>query len=208
MPIIVLEDVKLPNNVISSGVRGSNLRNNSRIQTQGGFESVNINWSKTLRQYEIATVPLRIEQWQAIEGLHEITEGGAFGFLMEDPKDCTITGGKVIARVGGGYQLQKRYMTEGSTRFKDRNITRTNPATFVLMQNGTPLTSTSYVLNAATGTLTITGNPDPATLTWAGRFYVPVHFLEDNLDWGLVIPGSVDQRFFDGPAVTLVEVRE
>src|SRR2546428_5567926 len=29
--------------------------------------------------------------WQTIEGLHEVTAGGAYGFLIEDPKDSLVT---------------------------------------------------------------------------------------------------------------------
>lgn len=214
MPIQVFNDVFLPNSVISSGVRGKNMRQNTRSMNQGGFEQINVNWTKTLRQYEIGTVPMRIEQWRDIETLHEITDGGAFGFLMEDPKDCIIT--RQFGLVGtpapvngvtpAGLQLYKRSIDARSQRYRDRAITRPQLASFALFQNGVALAPGSYTLNADKGLLTI--GADPASLTWSGRFYVPVHFVDDFIDWDLIAPGGVDQRFLAGPSVVLQEVRE
>lgn len=209
MPIQVFSDVFLPNSVISAGVRGKNMRQNTRTQTQGGFESINVNWTKTLRQYEIGTVPMRIEQWRDIETLQEITEGGAFGFLLEDPKDNTVIGGLVgPAADGSPYQLYKRSTDARSGRYKDRAITRPKATGFGLQNsNGTAYVG-SYTLDAATGKLTIPGAPAASALRWSGKFYVPVHFQDDFIDWDLVAPGAVDQRFLAGPSVVLIEVRE
>lgn len=214
MPIQVFSDLFLPNSVISSGVRGKNMRQNTRTRTQGGFEQINVNWTKTLRQYEIGTVPMKISQWRDIETLHEITEGGAFGFLMEDPKDNTVTQATGLvglpAPVNGvvpaGLQLYKRSIDARSQRYKDRAITRPQLTTFTLYQNGTAVLPGSYTLDPVKGLLAI--GADPASLTWTGKFYVPVHFLDDFIDWDLIAPGGVDQRFLAGPSVVLQEVRE
>lgn len=45
-------------------------------------------------------------------------------------------------------------------------------------------------------------------LTAAFDFYVPVHFGSDILEFEMVRPGSVEDRFFMGPSVNLIEVRE
>lgn len=205
MPITVLADVIMPNSVLSSGVKGKNMRLNSRVGLNNGYESINVIWSRTLRQYEVGTVPMLVSQWQALEALHEITEGGAYGFLMQDPKDCEVSGGVVLAIEGGGYQLYKRYTDTGSGRTKDRIITRPMAQNLVVTSNGTPV---SYVLDVTTGRLTVAGSPDPATLRWSGRFYVPVHFMEDAIDWELVAPGAASQRLLAGPSVILQEIRE
>lgn len=137
MSITVLSDVVLPNHVASAGVRGKNMRRNDRVQTDSGQMSINIGWTSTLREFEIGIVPLRVDQWQAIEALHEITEGGAYGFLMEDPKDNHVASGGVLAELTPGtYQLVKRYTDRASRRTKDRRITRPQRGTVQFYLDG------------------------------------------------------------------------
>jgi uncharacterized protein (TIGR02217 family) len=205
MAITVFSDVVLPNSLIAAGVRGKNMRRNDRVQTDSGAESINVAWTSTLRQFEIGIVPLRVDQWQALETLHEITEGGAYGFLMEDPKDSHVTSGGVLSLVATGiYQLIKRYTDPASGRTKDRRITRPKGA-ITVFQDGAPITAS---VDPSNGRVTIAGAPDASTLTWTGSFYLPVHFMDDAIDWELVAPGSYDARFAAGPSVILQEIRE
>lgn len=211
MPITVLSDLILPNTVISSGIRGKIIRKNDRVQTDNGFESINIVWSQGIRQYEFGTVPMTIDQWQVIESFHEITAGGAYGFLMFDPKDqvgtIANTGVKQVVTATETYlQIQRRYVDKASGRYRDRPITRPIAADFVLYQGGSPIGSGDAVVDSLTGRLKVSG--DPATMSWSGRFYTPVHFLDDAIDWDLVSPGGYDQRFLAGPSVVLQEVKE
>lgn len=205
MAITVFGDLILPNSIISAGVRGKNMRRNDRVQSDSGAQSINVAWTSTLRQFEIGIVPLRVDQWQALETLHEITEGGAYGLLMEDPKDCFVTTGGVLALDSAGrYQLTKRYTEPKSGRTKDRRITRPKGVISVF-QGGAPISAT---IDAATGRATFAGSPDVTTLTWTGAFYLPVHFMDDSIDWELVAPGGADNRFAAGPSVILQEIRE
>jgi uncharacterized protein (TIGR02217 family) len=212
MPITVLPDVILPNSVINAGVRGKNLRQNTRVQTEGGYQSINVGWARTLRQYEVGTVPMLVSQWRAIETLFEITEGGAYGFLMEDPKDRTASDGIATVRDGGGYQLFNRYSDPASLRSKSRKITRPRGAGFVVSVNGAPLAPGNYTLDETTGRLSIPSlSPSPenaALIAWGGQFFVPVHFADDSIDWEMVAGGPADARFLSGPSVLLQEVRE
>jgi uncharacterized protein (TIGR02217 family) len=208
MSIIVFADVILPNSIISAGVRGKNIRLNSRVQTDSGVEAINIVWTKTLRQYELGTVPLSITNWQALEAIHEITEGGAYGFLLEDPKDNRAAGG-VLAQVSAGvYQLYKRYTHSASARYKDRIITRPIAAGMVITVNGVALTAGQFTVDELTGQVSIPSAPAAASLAWSGRFLVPVHFLDDSIDWDMLVAGAADTRFIAGPTVILQEIRE
>lgn len=210
MPITVYSNVLLPNSILSAGISGKQLRLNSRVQTDNGFESVNVIWSQTIRQYTLGTVPLRVDQWQALETLHEITEGGAFGFLMEDPKDRTVTNG-VMQQPGTDptvMQLYKRYQEPHSLRHKERKITRPRAATVQIKDNGVLLNPGAYTINEETGIVTFSVEKNPLLLSWTGNFYVPVHFLDDSIDWALEIAGQADGRFLAGPSVVLQEVRE
>lgn len=209
MPITVLSDVILPNSVISAGVRGKNMRQNTRTQTEGGYQQINVGWTRTLRQYEIGTVPMLVSQWQAVEALFEITEGGAYGFLMEDPKDCALPASDAIGAVvtvAGAVpymQLVKRYTDARSGRTKDRPVTRPQVNTIRFYEDGV---LTEANVDPLTGR--VTGIADPSAITWAGRYYVPVHFADDFIDWDLVAGGGVEQRYLAGPSVVLQEVRE
>lgn len=208
MAITVFDDVIVPNDVLAAGVKGKNLRLNSRVPTDNGFESINIVWTQTLRQYTLGLVPLLLEQWQAIETLHEITEGGAYGLLLEDPKDSIVSDGVMTQVSAGVFQLYKRYLHAASTRFKTRKITRPQAPGFLPTVSGIPLSPLDYTLDVSTGRIAIASAPAAGTLAWSGRFYVPVHFLDDAIDWDLVASGPSGQRLVAGPSVVLQEVRE
>lgn len=212
MPITVLADMVLPNFVISSGVRGKLKRTNSRVEHgETGYMTVNAHSAQALREYELGTVPMKIEAWERIQAFHEITLGGTYGFLIEDPSDCVVElgGGAIVEMPAIGaapayYQLVRRYVDPGSLRYSDRPITRPQASSVrILNANGTP--ATGFTFDPLTGRV-MGGNP--IALTWSGRFYVPVHFQSDNLDWDLIAPGGYDQRFLAGPSVVLQEIRE
>ena len=305
MAIVVLNDVILPESIISAGIVGKNQRNNFRSISASGFASVNINWTRTLRQYQLGVLPMQIEQWLELEGLHEITEGGAYGFLMQDPKDQAVRPGEGFLQAADGnygaghgvsaYKLFKKYDTVGSTRISYRNITRpTQPitvrrnATEMVVGTGpgqiaidydtgtvtivedvsqaiqTITVGTTTVLEFANNTgivaamavgqklyitgatgdnaftlnnkthtvtakdvdlntvtistvttgMTITGGTakkypqSTDVLTWTGRFYVPVHFANDEIDWEVFRSGGFDSRIIAGQNVVLQEIRE
>jgi len=211
MAIVVFDDVFLPNRVIEAGIRGKQIRRNSRITTVSGAEAVNVVWDATLREYELGTIPMRRVAWQDIEAIHEVTDGGAFGFLLEDPKDSSITNSSlgVVAALGSNqYQLFKRYIV--ASHWKDRKITRIKLANFVLNVGGVPQTlGTDFTGDITKGIVVIPAAPEASTVTWTGSFYVPVHFLEDSIDWQMIVPGQdPDARFLSGPSVVLQEILE
>lgn len=207
--LTVYNDVILPHSVIAAaGLQGRNQRRNTRKVSQAGFQNINIDWSKTLRQYDLGFIPMLPAQWAYIEGLHEETEGGAYGFLIEDPKDCsaTVATGRAALISGTTYQLQKLYTSTGSSRTNLRTIKRPRASDFAIFTSGTPIGT--YTLDAATGIVTIPSAPAAATLTWSGGFHVPVHFASDDLDWDLLASGPADSRLIAGRSVVLQEVRE
>jgi len=307
MSLTVFPDVVLSASIIAAGIRGKNMRSNIRVTSTSGEMQINVRWARTLRQYELGVVPLSPDQWAQIEALHEVTEGGAFGFLLQDPKDRaaaagegflqSYSGGLLLGAVGHGYgvptyRLVKRYSVSGTSRFKDRLITRPKSSP-QLAKNGVALAygtgagqfsiaadtglvtinedASAYLASATVGAtttlnfgtgsfaslfsvggrvwlqgvvgtasallankshevLSVSGNtlvinanttglsltsalgmryPQPAdTLSWSGEFYVPVHFMEDEIDWDLARPGDIEDRLIAGPSVVLQEVRE
>lgn len=210
MSITVLSTVIAPNRLWSAGISGKQIRKNSRAQNQGGHLKINVDRARTIRQFEIGTVPLRQDVWETLEGLYEVTEGGAYGFLMQDPKDFNATHetGRVELLDAGThtYQLYKRYTSAGSALTKDRKITRPRASSFTLQISGTP--TVSFTLNDETGVITIPSDPSASTVTWAAPFYVPVHFEDDEIEWDLVVAGAEGSRFMTGPTLILTEVLE
>ena len=297
--ITILSDVILPESVMAAGVAGRNMRNNTRAMSGSGDATIIVNWQRTLRQYELGIVPMDIAAWQQIEALHELTAGGALGFLMADPKNSTIGAGAGVlqplnaagasvgtAGLGYGvptYQLMQRTAVAGSSAVADRRITR--PSTAAILRGGGAVSPTvtlgvatfaadaseaitsiatgaSTVLNFASGagvvaqlavgqrvyvsgtsgtaaavlngsshaitakgassltiststaTLSATGGTaakyvqPTETLTWTGGFYIPVHFLDDEIEWQILRSGPVADRIVSGPRIVLQEVRE
>jgi len=307
--ITILNDVILPEIVMAAGVRGRQVRKNERTQTINGSVEVNVQWDYTLREFEVGYIPMLPAAWAAIEGLFEVTDAGAFGFLMLDPKDSGVSAsqGKLIAyndgfpvgTMGTGYgepehYLFKRYTSVGSAQYRDRPIGR--PLTPVITRAGSPVTvgaspgniaidanagKVTFVADASqaiasitvgastvltfannsgivaalaigqrvylsgitgtaastlngrshavtgkdTGAFTLTISTATTGLTatggtafkypqaseaiaWSGRFYVPVHFMNDQLDWDLVRSGPTDTRLIAGPSVALMQVLE
>lgn len=209
MSIAVLPDLVLPNRVIEAGVSGKRMRRNSRVTTDSGATSINIVWTHTLLEFELGIVPMSRGAWQTVIAFHEITEGGAYGFLMEDPADMNATDSPVTALTSTTFQLQKRYTDQVSGRSKDRKITRPRSSPLAVFVSGVPLGGGAYTLNTTTGVITIPSAPAANTVTWTGRFYVPVHFQADSIDWELAVAGpDPDARFVAGPSVVLQEIRE
>jgi hypothetical protein len=181
--VAVLNDVILPEEVLEGGIRGKNQRMNQRSSNQAGFVQANIVWTQTLRRYELGFLPMLPSEWQLLEGLHEATEGGAYGFLMRDPKDSLVRAGEGLLQPRGfavagdlgtlglgygvpDYRLYKRYTAEGSTRTKDRRIARPIVADVVIKRAGSTVTfgagAGQVALNADTGTATFVADVSQA----------------------------------------------
>jgi len=207
MAITVYSDVIVPKRVISAGLKGRLIRQNRRVQQVSGFAQINAGWEQGLREYEFGVIPMSLGAWQDIETLHEITFGGAYGMLLEDPKDSQVASGVVTALTSTTFQLEKLYTHAGSARTSRRKITRPRAAGFVLSISGVP--TGSYTLDVLTGIVTIPSAPTASAVTWTGLFYVPVNFMNDSIDWTMVRPGSdPNTRLFAGPSVILQEIRE
>lgn len=212
MPITVLADMILPNALISSSVTGRIRRTNTRVpHGDTGHMSINAVSAQALREYEIDTVPLGLAGWQTLQSFHEITFGGAYGFLLEDPADCvahldSITRIPATLTTPAYCQLMRRYKDPRSGRFWDRPVTRPQESSFKLQYlDGAPYLG-EYEIDFVTGRISSPG--DPTTLLWSGRFYTPVHFQQDELNWEVIAPGAYEQRFVAGRGVILQEIRE
>lgn len=170
MPITVLNDVILPDCIARQGVSGRNVRVNFRSYNRGGYGQATISRSRTLRQIDLAIVPLPRDDWETLETLHEVTEGGAYGMLAHDPKDYVCTTGRLRAYHGGldvggvgegygvpVYRMYQRKAAMGTARTFDRRVTRPQSPS-VLTRNASPVTlgvgAGQAAINYDTGTVT------------------------------------------------------
>jgi uncharacterized protein (TIGR02217 family) len=205
--VMILSDIKLSNRVLAAGIKGKTMRKNMRTANQGGFVSANILWHDSLRQYEVGIVPMLRAAWADLESTYEATYGGAYGFLMEDPKDhAAVFADGVVAYDGTNWRLYKRYQPPRSTSYVDRKITRPKEGAQIKV-NGTLSVGSSA--DPETGIVTLAGGAGSGDeITWAGDFYVPVHFSSDVIDWTILRGGAYDNRLVAGPSVVIDEVRE
>ena len=179
MALPVYSDVVWPSGITAAGMRGKKVRRNHRTENQAGEVEVVQVWVRGLREYEVGIVPLTVEQWETIEGLFDITGGGAYGMLLLDPKDGTVTAAQgllypVVGDALGGsigvgygvpsYRLHKRYTAAGTTRTYDRLITR--PKSAALLRGGSPVAMGALPgnasLNSDTGTVTFVADSSQA----------------------------------------------
>jgi hypothetical protein len=174
--IEIFDDVMLPQEIVEAGVTGGQTRVNVRGRNQGGFDSVTVIRAVTMRFFQIGIAPMEARLWRVAESIYEITDAGAYGFLMEDPKDAFVDGsassmqGYMLgvqfgdAGFGNGcpvYVLQRRHVLEGTTRESFRDISR--PVGVPPMwRGGTPITIGAAPGNAAlsAGPVLVTFVPD------------------------------------------------
>lgn len=210
MPAItILNDVIMPESLIEAGVAGRNVRKNVRSANQAGFASANVIWTQTLRRFDIGFIPMTVALWRTLEGLHEVTYAGAYGFLMRDPKDSTVLSGEGLLQpynaanvgtIGLGYgiptyRLSKRYTVAGSTRTKDRRITR--PITAAITRGGVAVTSGvsagQIALNSDTGTVTFVADTSQAITSISAGATTDLNFSSGA---GMVAAMSVGNRVY------------
>lgn len=166
--IVVYSDVIVPECLIAAGASGRQNRQNDRSANQGGYATVNVVRDLTLREYLLGVVPMELYLWAEIDGLFEVTDGGAYGMLLKDPKDSTVTAAKgalqgYMAGVefgalgfGNGtplYGLRQIKKAASSTRVKARIVTRPNSVP-ALLRGGSPVT-----IGAAAGNASISAGP-------------------------------------------------
>ncbi len=209
MSITILTDVIVPERFFVAGVTGRNVRRNERARVDSGRMRINIAQEDTLRTFNFTNAPLTVADWAEFEGLYEVTDAGAYGCLLLDPRDQKATDWPVALISGTNYQIIKRYTFTGSAQTRERAIRHVRASTFTLKLDGVVQSTPSfYTGNENTGIVSIPSSPAASRLTWSGTFYVPVHFERDDIEWELVIAGPADARRISGQSIVLQEIHE
>lgn len=172
MSITVLSDVVIPQTVIMAGITGRTTRQNDRTVNQGGYATANVVRDVTMREYTMGVKPMLLSAWEAIMGIYETTDAGAYGMLLEDPVDAVASAaqgalmgymsGVEFGAVGRGngtplYGLRKLYTAFGSSRTRARIVTRPK-GTPAILRGGSPV-----VIGIAAGNISLSAGPVYAT---------------------------------------------
>jgi uncharacterized protein (TIGR02217 family) len=165
-----------PIDIVAYACQGTRRRRTDVATNQAGFSKANIVWQRTLRVYDVGSVPRPIAQWERIAALFEVVDGRGTGFLLKDPTDSVVAAsegflrpvthsGASIGTAGYGfgvptYRLLKRYTF--LSRFKDSDISKPQPGNVSLKRGGAPVTlgaaAGNAAINASTGWVTFVAN--------------------------------------------------
>lgn len=212
------DDLIFPTSISLSAFKGSRTRSTTVVQTRAGFTQRRSLWAQTRRTYDAGLVTRPVADWLLIDDFFEVAEGQAIGFMLLDPTDFQVTqqNGLLALVTGSTYSFQKMRTVGSRATYRaiskpdvgqgggssSISVYRTRSAVTTLVAVG------NYSIDAVNGTLTFTvGYVEVGdTFAWAGRFYVPVRFSTDSLDWTVVDKqvGS-GNLLVQGPSVPITE---
>lgn len=164
----------------------------THVETAGGNEQSNENWTQALHRYnvslglEVAAIAEAHEFYHAVGGT-----ANRFRFKdFADYKSCRVNLDPTkddqplldsTSASAGLFQLVKRYSATGDpfapgALYKDRLIQKPVQGTILIADGGTLKTEgADYDIDYATGLVDLSFSPS-GVLTWGGEFDVPVRF--------------------------------
>ena len=169
---IQILDIVMPNSILVWGVTGTLSRKNDRSANPAGYVSVNAVRDITMRAYQLATAPMRLDDAEKLAGIYEVTDAGTYGLKLQDPIDSAMTAangalqgymsGVEFGTVGFGngcptYGIRKVYTAWGTSIKRARPITRPN-GTIAVTRGGSPVT-----YGVAAGNIAISAGPSYIT---------------------------------------------
>jgi uncharacterized protein (TIGR02217 family) len=195
-------DVRFPEQ-IAYGASGGPGFSTDIVQSVGGMEQRNANWSLARGRWEVGLRHRTTEETQAfIAFFYAVAQGQLNAFRFKDVLDSTFTN-EVIGQGDGtttAFSLVKTYTV--ATQSYQRVLTKPVAGTVTVTANNVPVVG--FTVNTMTGVVTITPAPAAGVLIRAsGEFDVPVRLSIDDLS-GLTYV-SVDAYSWE--SVQLLEVR-
>ena len=204
-------EVRLPAR-LAFGSTGGVERRTEIVTLGSGFERRSTPWALGRRRYLIGSNLRSLDDMAALTGFFEARRGRLYGFRFRDFTDCksSVPGaavGPLDQALGEGdgartvFQLIKRYGDgeDGS----ERRIVKPVEGTVRLAVDGVELAEAGFVVDAATGVVTLALPPDTGAVVTAGfEFDTPVRFDADRIE--VTLEGFDAGRM---AAVPLIEVR-
>jgi uncharacterized protein (TIGR02217 family) len=204
-------EVRLPAR-LAFGSTGGVERRTEIVTLGSGFERRSTPWALGRRRYLIGSNLRSLDDMAALTGFFEGRRGRLYGFRFRDFTDCKscVPGaavGPLDQALGEGdgartvFQLIKRYGDDEDGT--ERRIVKPVEGTVRLAVDGVELAEAGFVVDAATGVVTLAFAPDTGAVVTAGfEFDTPVRFDADRIE--------VTLESFDAgrmAAVPLIEVR-
>tara|TARA_B100001123_G_C15336700_1_gene1033125 strand:+ start:2672 stop:3271 length:600 start_codon:yes stop_codon:yes gene_type:complete len=170
---------------ISYGASGGAMFSTDIVETFGGHEQRNINWSAARGQWNVAHGVKSETQLAALIAFFRARRGRAIGFRFKDWSDYRAA--NQVIGIGNGilksFQLVKSYSSGGVT--VDRVITKPVAGTIHVFKDGVEQAS-GWSVDAATGIVTFTSTPaNNAIISATFEFDVPARFDTDQIDISL-----------------------
>lgn len=204
-------DVQFPLR-LALGTTGGPWRRTDIVGLSNGHENRNARWRDARRRYDAGSGIRSIADLYEVLAFFEARAGQLYGFRFTDPVDfqsCgpeqTLSAGDQLLGQGDGertaFQLVKHYADAGGAT--ERLIAKPLADSVVVSVGGTALDSGDFVVDAATGIVTLAEPPAGGTAVRAGfRFDVPVRFDIDRIEIDLA-------SFRAGriPTIPLIEVK-
>ncbi len=218
------DDLIFPPSISLSAFKGSRLRSTTVVQTQSGFTQRRSLWAQTRRTFDAGLVTRPIEAWRLIDDFFEICEGQAIGFLLQDPTDYQVdqASGLLAPVTGSTFSFQK--VRQVASHFAYRAIAKpdvgqaggSSSITIWRIRDGvtTLVPSSNYAIDAINGSVLFVEGyvrfaaPGVAgdAFRWSGKFFLPVRFSTDSLDWTVVDKQVGEGNLLvQGPSVPITE---
>lgn len=147
------------------------LDSRTRIRTESGLVTINVNWAHYLTKFNGSTTHRTQAERDEIDAFFRAVR--ADGFRIKDWADYKSDSRGVLTAIDSThFQLGKTY-TSGSTTYT-RKISK--PISTITLTGGG-----SYSVDYTTGIVTKISGANPTA--WSGEFDVPVQFDTDELYW-------------------------
>lgn len=181
------------------------------VETDGGDETRNQNWSQARADYTLdLTTKSKAQRDEIIAHFRAVGRGRANGFRFKDWNDyqVAITEGVLTALGADVYQLVKRY-TSGAATYDRKIYKPVGPLTLLQTAGAQPLVAGfNYTLDTTLGRVTLIGSPTMVPAAWSGEFRVPVRYDTDYLGMRAIAKDASGAVLSDAPGLQLVETRE
>lgn len=177
-------ETQFPND-ISFGATGGAMYSTDIVETFGGHEQRNINWSESRGMWNVAHGVKTAVQLAALIAFFRARRGKAIGFRFKDWSDYSASS-QIIGTGNGSktaFQLVKSYTSGGVT--VDRTITKPVSGTIQIYKDGV-LQGSGYTASTTTGIVTFSVAPANGVVITANfEFDVPVRFDTDHMETNL-----------------------
>lgn len=173
-----IESPRFPEGIAMGAVGGPSFLTDI-AQARSGRESRNAAWQYPRHEWDVAPGVRTQAQFLELRAYFMAARGRKRSWRLKDSSDfeCTVAEGVVEAITSTTFQLFKRYSV--GAEYMDRRIRKPVSGTVTMFVSAVAAT---FTVDYTTGIATIAAAPDPATVTWAGQFDVPMRFDTDSFE--------------------------